>query len=73
MKVRVDETKCIGCGTCASLCDKCFEVVGGVSRVKEPNCESCDLKEVAGACPVEAIIVGEDEKTQTDEETAKQV
>ena len=62
MKVRVDESKCIGCGTCASLCEKCFEVEAGVSRVKDSECSECDLKEVAASCPVEAIIIEDDQE-----------
>lgn len=57
MKIKIDEAKCIGCGTCVALCDKCFEVVDGVSKVKADECEDCDLKVVAESCPVEAIII----------------
>lgn len=60
MKIKVDESKCIGCGTCAALCDACFEVEGGVSRVKNSSCDSCDLKQVAESCPVDAISVEEE-------------
>jgi ferredoxin len=57
-KVKVDPDKCIGCGTCVSYCPECFVLEGAVSTVKE-DCEncSCDLKEVAEACPVGAITV----------------
>lgn len=59
MKIKIDEAKCIGCGTCTALCDQCFEVTDGVSRVKSEDCESCDLKEVSESCPVGAIIIEE--------------
>jgi ferredoxin len=60
MKITVDETKCIGCGTCASLCEECFEIKDGISHVKKTDCGTCDLKEVAESCPVEAITVEEE-------------
>ena len=68
MKIKVDENKCIGCGTCVSLCDKCFEIQGTVSHPKNDGiceCETCDLNEVADSCPVGAITV-EEKKKETD-------
>jgi len=65
MKIKVDEAKCIGCGTCVALCPKCFEIVGSVSRPKNTaGCFSadCDLREVAESCPVGAILVEEEEQ-----------
>lgn len=64
MKIKVDEAKCIGCGTCVALCDKCFEMKGVIASPKDNGnceCDSCNLKEVAESCPVEAITV-ENEK-----------
>lgn len=61
MKVEVDKSLCIGCGSCVSSCDKCFELGDdGKSQVKE-DCkgECCNLKEVAANCPVQAITVKE--------------
>lgn len=66
MKVRVDEAKCIGCGTCATLCEQCFELVDGISRVKAEVCDSCDLNEVASSCPVGAISVEESKEPEED-------
>lgn len=59
MTVKVDRSKCIGCGACIAACPKCFEMDGAVSRVKDKNCQckDCDIKEVAEACPAEAISV----------------
>jgi len=57
-KVFVDEEKCIGCGTCAALCPKSFEMHGDKARpvkmeVEEISCE----REAEEACPVDAIKV----------------
>jgi len=59
MKITVDQEKCIGCGTCVALCKECFELKNGLSHVKEMECQSCNVKEVAQSCPVDAIIVEE--------------
>lgn len=61
MKIIIDQEKCIGCGTCAVLCDEVFEMdKNGKSRVKETledkkNSE-CP-KEAAEACPVQCIEI----------------
>jgi len=56
MKIVVDREKCIGCGTCVSLCPDCFEMKEGKSSVKAEveKCD-CNLDEVIESCPVEAI------------------
>jgi ferredoxin len=60
-KVTVDKATCIGCGTCAALCDKVFELgkegkaqvkVGWQAGDKElPEC----AREAIDSCPVSAI------------------
>lgn len=57
MKIKVNENICIGCGTCASLCEECFEIKGGISHVKKDECDGCNLNDVASSCPVGAIEV----------------
>jgi ferredoxin len=55
--VSVDEGKCIGCGSCASVCEKVFEMKDGKAHVKagqEGSKEAC-VKEAVDACPVDAI------------------
>lgn len=61
MKIKVDQDKCIGCGTCEALCPGCFEVIEGKSQVKEcdSGCGDYDLKEVAESCPTDAISIEE--------------
>ena len=52
--VKVDEGKCIGCGSCASICSEVFEVKDGKSHVKAQKDLPC-VKEAIDACPVDAI------------------
>ena len=59
MNVSVDQEKCIGCGACVSICPGVFAMEGHKSVVKKSDCEGCDCKEAASACPVGAISVTE--------------
>ena len=55
--VKVDKKKCIGCGSCAAICEEVFEMKDGKSQVKKGQEKSkipC-VKEAADACPVGAI------------------
>ena len=61
MKVFVDEEKCIGCGVCEGMCPQCFKMENGSSKVMAQGCDSCDLEEVAKSCPVDAIIIEQQE------------
>ena len=58
MKVKVDQEKCIGCGTCVSMCPQCFEMRDDhKSHPKKDECTECNLKDVAASCPTDAIKV----------------
>jgi len=59
MKITIDEERCIGCGTCESLCSQCFKMENGVAKVVKKECDDCDVKEVAENCPVQAINIEE--------------
>jgi len=52
----VNEDLCIGCGHCAELCPKVFELEDEKSRVIGPDqCASCNCQEAIDTCPVQAI------------------
>jgi ferredoxin len=56
-KITVDESLCTGCGLCAANCPDCFEMGDdNLAHVVASSC-SCDLKEVADQCPVNAIAI----------------
>ena len=53
--VNVNKSKCIGCGTCTSICDEVFEMGSdNKAQVKEQKDIPC-VKEAIEACPVDAI------------------
>lgn len=70
MKVVLDRTKCIGCGTCAALCPKYFEMAAdNLSKLKsgvtgtQKNLEELTISEIecikdaADSCPGQAIKI----------------
>jgi ferredoxin len=58
--VCVDRDKCIGCGLCTGTCPECFEMgEDHIAKAFKSKCDTCDLKEIAEACPVAAITIKE--------------
>ncbi|MCD6478042.1 MAG: ferredoxin [Candidatus Aenigmarchaeota archaeon] len=55
LMVRIDESKCIGCGVCESICPDGFEVVNGKAKVK--NDKAPCIENAARSCPSGAIIL----------------
>lgn len=54
----VDEALCTGCGLCAASCPEVFEIGSdNVAHIKSQDASSCDINQVAGECPVDAIKV----------------
>jgi len=51
--VKVDKTKCIGCGNCANVCSKSFKMKDG--KAEYTGEESDCLKAAKESCPVNAI------------------
>ena len=59
-KVSVDQTTCIGCGTCEALCPKIFQIKNGKSKPKLKDVSGDDencAKKAMESCPVNAISV----------------
>ncbi len=55
--LKVDQEKCIGCGTCVSMCPQCFKMNDdGKAEVScvESKC-ACNVDDIINACPVDAI------------------
>lgn len=60
MKITIDQEKCIGCGTCEAMCPQVFKLDPNTYKakvLKEEGSKECDVQEVAGSCPVEAIKI----------------
>ena len=67
MKVILEKTKCISCGTCIALCPDIFEAeedgkshLKGCKTAEQEELETGTLdcvKDAADACPVQCIII----------------
>jgi ferredoxin len=51
---KVDKTKCIGCGLCASICPSVFEMKEGKASVKSQDKKEC-VNKAEESCPTKAI------------------
>ena len=66
-KIKIERTLCIGCGSCAAICPKYFELVddgkshiqGAVKQdVEELEVDNIDCAQAAAeACPVQCIHI----------------
>lgn len=55
MAVKVDKSKCIGCGACVAICPEMFAIGSdGKSFVKNPK-GKCNIQAAIDGCPVGAI------------------
>lgn len=57
--VRIDESKCAGCGICQQVCPSGFEMVAGKSRLKDEKADC--IKQAAASCPMGAIYLDDNE------------
>ncbi|MDD5634553.1 MAG: ferredoxin [Candidatus Omnitrophica bacterium] len=60
MKASVDKEKCIGCSLCVQMAPGIFKTERGVavcSLNNIPREKETEAKDVAGKCPVDAIII----------------
>ena len=57
MKPKIDVSRCVGCGICASICPEGIEIADGKSRIKDENADC--LEDAAKACPRNAIVLDE--------------
>ncbi|MBC7958246.1 MAG: ferredoxin [Vallitaleaceae bacterium] len=60
MKASVDESLCIGCGLCESICPKVFKL--NSENISEVICDItndtlADAREAEAQCPVSAITI----------------
>ncbi|MFO7973864.1 MAG: ferredoxin [Candidatus Hydrogenedentota bacterium] len=51
--VYIDEQRCIGCGTCVSVCPSGFELIEGKAKVKDETADC--IQDAVIACPRGAI------------------
>jgi len=66
-KIKLEREKCIGCGSCAAICAKYFEITDdGKSHIKGSNKQEVEELEIdkiecaesaAEACPVQCIQI----------------
>jgi ferredoxin len=66
-KIKLERDKCIGCGSCAAMCPKYFEIIDdGKSHIKGANKQEVEELEVVKiecaesaveACPVQCIHI----------------
>jgi ferredoxin len=70
MKIRIDKSRCIGCGLCRNSAPTLFYINGyhaatfadSEDLLKEDELLVCRLSDIIETCPAQAISVEEDEQ-----------
>ena len=57
MAIKIDKEKCIGCGTCAVICEKVFKMNEEEMKAEviDPEAEGECVGEAIESCPTKAI------------------
>jgi ferredoxin len=57
-KIKINKEKCIGCGSCESVCPKTFGIKQGKAYAKKQEVEeiTCE-KDAESVCPVKVISI----------------
>ncbi len=67
-KVKVDNTKCIGCGACVAIAPETFDFDDdGLSKVINETVTE-DAKSASESCPVEAITIAAEDNIAVEED-----
>ncbi|MEA2113678.1 MAG: ferredoxin [Patescibacteria group bacterium] len=59
MRIKIDEEKCIGCGSCAVVCPDCFEMTDNNKARLKDGCDAKCVQEAVDICPVQVIKIEE--------------
>jgi len=60
MKIKIDEEKCIGCGSCVAVCPDYFEMTDdNKARLKNKAADAECVQEAIDICPVQVIKIEE--------------
>jgi len=56
-KIKIDRSKCIGCGACVAVCPDSFEMEDGRAVIKKEAGKNACAREATDSCPVQAISI----------------